>query len=137
MYSSNISVSVHIHCLVALEQPPVTSEKIAASIGTNPALVRRLMSRLKEAGILKASTKLGATGLGAEPDEITLLDIFNAVEQNKKLFDIHVGSNPDCPVGVCIEDTLEGVYNGVYQNLETQLKNIKLSELMTCVRKHT
>lgn len=134
MYSTKLSVSVHILCLVSTEQP-LASDKLAASIGTNPALVRRLMSRLKDAGILRTSPKLGAVGLGKEPDEISLYDIFCAVESNKTLFDIHIGSNHDCPVGACIEETLEGVYGRIYQNLETELKKIKLSELLSCFPK--
>ncbi len=49
MYSTKLSVSIHIMSVIVLmEGQPVTSEYIASSINTNPALVRRLMSRLKK-----------------------------------------------------------------------------------------
>ena len=54
MYSTKLSVSIHIlSVIVLMEGQPVTSEYIASSINTNPALVRRLMSRLKKAKLIK------------------------------------------------------------------------------------
>lgn len=64
MYSTKLSVSIHILTVIALmEGQAVTSEYIASSINTNPALVRRLMSRLRKATLITASPGLGVTGL--------------------------------------------------------------------------
>ena len=70
MYSTKYSVSIHILSLIALkEEQPITSEYIAGSVNTNPALVRRLMSSLKKAGLIRAQTKLGVLGLEKPPEE--------------------------------------------------------------------
>ncbi len=130
MYSTKLSVSVHILSVIALKgTEPVTSEYIASSINTNPALVRRLMSRLKKAKLIEVSTKLGATGLGRKEAEITLLDIFRAVEDNTYLFNIHGNTNHQCPVGAKIESAMKGLYNNIQTATEEKLAAITLAEI--------
>ncbi len=130
MYSSKLSVSLHILCMVALENCPVTSDSLAGSIGTNPALVRRLMSRLKAAGILNVQTGLGATGLAKPPEKISLLEVFRAVEPHRNLFDIHTRINVDCPVGAHIGGILGRLYGGMQEEMEARLDRVKLSDLL-------
>lgn len=130
MYSSKLSVSIHILCVVAANPCPVTSEFIAGSIGTNPALVRRLMSRLKAARLLCAQTKLGATGLAKPPETITLLEVFRAAEPQRQLFDLHDGTNPHCPVGANINRILTGVYGEIQNGMEERLAKVTLADLL-------
>ena len=130
MYSSKLSVSIHILCLVALGPCPVTSGDIAGSIGTNPSLVRRLMSRLKAAHLLNAQTRLGATGLAKPAEQISLLEVFRAVEPQQSLFDIHAGTNLNCPVGAHINGILTRLYGGIQQEMEAKLGAVKLSGLL-------
>ena len=130
MYSTKLSVSIHILSVVALKgTDPVTSEYIASSINTNPALVRRLMSRLKKAKLIEASTKLGVTGLARKEEEITILDIFRAVEDNPYLFSIHGNTNHKCPVGAKIESTLENLYASIQSATEEKLSAITLADI--------
>ncbi|MDD2213419.1 MAG: Rrf2 family transcriptional regulator [Oscillospiraceae bacterium] len=130
MYSSKLSVSLHILSLVALEPCPITSEYIASSIGTNPALVRRLMSSLKRAGLLRTQTKLGAQGLGRPPEKIRMLDVFQAVEPETPLFDQHLATNPQCPVGAGINQILASVYSDLQQDLRHSLARISLQDVI-------
>lgn len=130
MYSSKLSVSIHILCMVARGTCPVTSDRIAGSIGTNPVLVRRLMSKLKAAGILNVQTRLGATSLAQSPEKISLLEVFRAVEPHRSLFDIHTGVNMDCPVGAHIGGILRQLYGGMQKGLEGRLDQVRLSDLL-------
>ena len=130
MYSSKLSVSIHILSVIALmEVQPITSEYIASSINTNPALVRRLMSRLKKAKLIKTSTKLGVTGLARKAEDISLLDIFLAVEDQRDLFSIHGNTNLDCPVGARIEGTLKHLYDNIQIATEEKLSAITLADV--------
>lgn len=130
MYSSKLSVSIHILSVIALMQEgPITSEYIASSINTNPALVRRLMSRLKKAKLIKTSTKLGVTGLAKPAEEITILDIFLAVEDHAELFGIHSNTNHNCPVGAKIESTLKNLYSNIQAATEEKLSAICLADI--------
>ncbi len=130
MYSSKLSVSIHVLSLIALMgDHPLTSEYIASSINTNPVLIRRLMSRLKRAKLIKTSTKLGVIGLAKEEEDITLLDIFLAVEDNRNLFGIHNNTNQNCPVGAKIESTLKDLYDNIQNVTEKKLSDIALADI--------
>lgn len=131
MYSTKYAVSIHILSLVALkEQESITSDYIAHSVNTNPALVRRLMSDLKKAGFLQTQTKIGVTGLLKDPSDISLLEIFQAVENNQDLFAIHQDTNAACPVGAKIGSVL-GQLNGKVQSVfESELASLHLSDIL-------
>lgn len=131
MYSTKVSVSIHILCMIALNPDcPITSDRMAGSIQTNPALVRRLMSQLKKANLIKTQTKLGATGLAKPSSDISLREVFRAVEPEQRLFDIHTGTNMKCPVGANIGKVLTQIYDQVQTNFEDQLGNIFLSDIL-------
>lgn len=131
MYSTKLSVSIHILSVIALMgEKPVTSEYIASSINTNPALVRRLMSRLKRAKFIETSTKLGVMGLAKEAKDITLLDIFFAVEDQTDLFSIHGNTNQNCPIGAKIENTLKDVYDDIQNATKQKLAAVTLADII-------
>ena len=132
MYSSKLSVSIHLLSLVALHPDgPSTSDWIAGSIHTNPALVRRLLVKLKRAGLIKTQTGMGVTGLAKPADKISLLEVFRAVESEQRLFDIHTDTNLNCPVGAKIEQVLTATYDKMQTNLEHELDAVHLSQLVT------
>ncbi|MDF2513903.1 MAG: transcriptional regulator family protein [Herbinix sp.] len=130
MYSTKLSVSIHILSVIALmEVEPITSDYIASSINTNPALVRRLMSRLKKAKLITTSTKLGVTGLARKSEDISLLDVFLAVEDQRDLFSIHGNTNLNCPIGAKIEGTLKNLYDNIQTATEEKLSAITLADI--------
>ncbi|MFV0414452.1 MAG: Rrf2 family transcriptional regulator [Oscillospiraceae bacterium] len=120
--------------MVALsENTPVTTATIAVSIQTNPVLVRRLMSKLKKPNLIKTQTKLGATGLARPSEEISMLDIFKAVEEEQRVFDIHTNTNLKCAVGANIERVLTKIRNQVQQDFERELAGIPLSSIVNSI----
>lgn len=132
MYSTKFAVSIHILSMVALtDEKSITSEYIAGSVNTNAALVRRLTSDLKSAGLIHSQTKVGITGLAKEPEEISLLEIFRAVEKEQRLFAIHEDTNHQCPVGARIGSVLEHVNSGIQTEFEKQLEALHLSDILT------
>lgn len=131
IYSTKFAVSIHILCLIAIKkEESITSDYIAGSVNTNPALVRRLMSGLKKAGLIQTQTKIGVTGLMKAPEEISLLEIFKAVESRQDLFAIHSDTNTTCPVGAKIGFVLEDVNGKVQSDFESELKTLHLSDIL-------
>ena len=131
MYSSKLSVSVHILCVIDLyKNEQITSETIAESIQTNPAIVRRLLSNLKKAGLIRIQTKLGVKGLTRPISDITLKEIFQAVEPQTKLVNIHTDTNIKCQVGANIQTALDDVYSDLQEQFMQHLHCIKLSDVM-------
>src|SRR5215207_9248111 len=107
----NSRFAVAVHVLTLLEQSrgePVTSEYLAASVHTNPSLVRRLLGTLARAGLTTSRLGLGGGALLARrADEITLLDVYRAVDEEGELFALHrERPNPKCLVGRNIQGAL-------------------------------
>ncbi len=133
MYSTKFSVSVHILSLIALnEGKPITSDYIASSINTNPALVRRLMSLLKKAGLIETQTKIGAKGLARPCYDISMRDIFRAVEADADgpIFAIHEETNKACPVGARIGKVIGHVNQQVKEQFDSELDSIYLTDIL-------
>ena len=137
MYSTKYAVSIHILSLIALKKGnSITSDYIAESVNTNPALVRRLMSGLKKAGLIQTQTKIGVTGLMKDPEEISLLEIFKAVEDRQDLFAIHSDTNTACPVGAKIGCVLEHVNGKIQSSFEEELESLHLSNILAGLGNH-
>ena len=80
-YSTRLSDAVHILAFIALyPNCDLTSNKLAESIQTNPAYVRQLMSALRKGGLLVSVKGHPRPALAREPEKITLLDAYRAVE---------------------------------------------------------
>lgn len=131
MYSTKYAVSIHILSLIASKKgESITSDEIAKSVNTNPALVRRLMSDLKKSGLIQTQTKIGITGLTKTPEEISLLEIFKAVETRQDLFAIHSDTNTKCPIGAKIGCVLEHMNGKIQSSFEEELGDLHLSNIL-------
>ena len=118
--SSRFTIAVHI--LICIEtfknDYKVTSDFLASSVNVNPVVIRRLLQQLKKAGIVNVTRGSGGTNLEKPSDEITLLDVYNAVEcvEEGELFHFHENPNPLCPVGKNIHAILDKAYKNSGSN---------------------
>ncbi len=130
-YSTKLSDAVHIMAFIQLSgQNLLTSAEIATSIQTNPAYVRQLMSKLKAAGLLQSSRGQARPSLCRRPDEITLLDVYRAVEGAKPLLHLDTHTNPDCGVGVNIQYALQTYFDHVQGTAEAEMQKISLQKIL-------
>jgi Rrf2 family protein len=86
-----------LHVLLHLGQAegPITSDILAKALGTNPAVFRRTMARLRKAGYVRSSKGHGGGWTIACPlSEITFMDVYEALGR-PGLFAI--GSRTDQP----------------------------------------
>lgn len=130
--SSRFSIAVHILTLVSLSPMPCTSDFIASSVNTNSVIIRRIIGKLKKAGLVQVKAGTGGTYLRKELDEITLLDVYKAVEvvENGELFNFHDHPNPVCPVGANIESVLRGSMLEAQAAMERELEQVTLKQLV-------
>jgi Rrf2 family protein len=109
----------------------VTSDEIAESVKTHPALVRRMLSLLREAGLVE--TQLGPGGgarLALQPETISLLDIYQAIDTDDDLFAVgRISPNPKCPLGANIQATLECVLAAPQAALRNALGRVTIREV--------
>lgn len=133
--STRFSVAVHILTLIDMnKERSITSDTIAASVNTNPVVIRRIMSKLKKAGLIQSSPGISGTYLLKNATEITLYDIYQAVEVTDNLFDIHKNPNPNCEVGANIQETLDIVFIQAQQKMEADLKRTTLSQITADIK---
>lgn len=121
--SSRFAFAVHVLALLAQQEGvPLSSEIIAGSVNTNPALIRRLLTMLAQAGL--TTSQLGAGGgalLARAPEDITLLEVYRAVE-DPQLFGLHREEpNPACMVGRNIQQVLRGIMDDAQRAMEASL----------------
>ena len=130
-YPTRLSDAVHILAFIALYPDcDLTSNKLAESVQTNPAYVRQLMSALRKGGLLVSVKGHPRPALAREPEKITLLDAYRAVEGNKPLLHQDIHTNPDCGVGVNIQLALWDCYDLVQARAEETMRSITLQEIL-------
>ncbi|MDQ0139358.1 Rrf2 family transcriptional regulator [Cupriavidus necator] len=134
--SSRFAVAVHILTLLASSDEPVPSSLIAGSVGTNPALIRRLVGQLAEAGLV--TTTMGSTGgatLARAAASITLRDVFRVVETTA-LITLHQSApNPACAVGREITGALRKVADRAQAAMDDTLASITIASMLADVER--
>ena len=135
-YSTKLSDAVHIMAFIAIHQEyDLSSAVIADSIQTNPAFVRQIMMKLKKAGLMSSVNGHAKPSLAKPAEEITLLDIYKAVEGSKPLLHLDPHTNPDCGVGVNIQLALQDYYSEIQKGTETHMSGISLQDIIGLYRK--
>lgn len=135
--SSRFSVAIHVLSLLELNKDGVnTSEFIADSVNTNPVVIRRIMGMLNKAGMVKVRSGVAGTKLLRPVSEITLLDIYRAVQvvEEDALFSIHDKPNPKCPVGRNIQSSIEPIFSSAQAALELTLKRVTLQDIVNSIQ---
>lgn len=129
--STRFAVAVHILAVLQLRRgTPVASDRIAASVNTNPVVVRRILSMLKKAGLV--SVQLGTGGgalLGRPGAEISLEQVYRAVEE-APLFATHREEpSCECPVGRNILPVLEKSTRRAESALFAELARVDVAQI--------
>ncbi len=134
--STRLTVALHILTLLASSpDKPLTSEYIAASINTNPVVVRRLLAHLRKKRFVSSQPgNGGGWQLSMNPSSITLLDVRRAVNEAPPFAMHRRPPNPDCPVGRNIQGALTGIYDQAEQAMEEKLAQTTVKALLLSVQ---
>lgn len=130
--SSRFSMAVHTLCLIAVSPQDCTGDFIAGSVNTNPVVIRKIMGMLKKAGLVEVRPGVGGAVLRKEPGQITLLDVYHAVNvtEENQLFRIHSNPNVKCMVGRNIEHALQGELQDAQSAMERRLNGTTIGDLV-------
>lgn len=124
-FSDAASIGIHGMVLLARHGEPLNAIELSKSLGKSKHHIGKVMQRLVKTGYLDSFR--GPTGgfkLRKNPDEITMYEIYSAIEGKVEIRDCKSNSTI-CPVNKCI-------FNNVVKILSTDfvnyMKNERLSE---------
>lgn len=133
----NTRLSDAIHALSLLyvrSNDDLSSTQIAASVNTNPVLIRQLMGDLKKAGLVETHRGVAKITLTKNPTEISLLDIYQAVD-NHQLLNVDTNTNLNCIIGGNIQTVLGDYYAELTDSVKQQLANKTLADMIKAILK--
>jgi Rrf2 family protein len=133
--NSRMTIGVHALAWMALAQRQghdvLTSDQVAASVNTNPVIIRRSLGDLRRAGLVRVRHGAGAGwSLARAPEEITLLDVYDAVGHEQPFGMHHTEPNLECPVGRGIRPALDQVYGEIEQTVRHELTLISVADVL-------
>ncbi|GAA5481195.1 Rrf2 family transcriptional regulator [Haloferula sargassicola] len=132
--AANTQFSIAVHLLAGLGCQPdmeATSSRLAASVNTSPSFLRRTLAKLSKAGLIHTTTgKAGSCRLARKPKDITLLDIYKAVEAPPAFAIHHYQPQNACYVSCNIKAALEFALSKPQQALEASLAGISLGQII-------
>jgi DNA-binding IscR family transcriptional regulator len=131
--TSRFTVALHIFTCVEVfkDEYKVTSDFLAGSINTNPVIIRRILTQLKNAGLIEVARGTGGITVTRPISEITFYDVYQAIEpvENGDLFHFHESPNPACPVGRNIHALLDEKLKTIQNAMEAEMKRYTLEDL--------
>ena len=128
--NSRFALAVHALTLLADCAPSrMSSDEMSGSTRANPVHLRRVLGRLREAGLVESrSGPNGGWSLAADPDTTTLDKIWVALNEDEPLLGLR-GVNPDCRVGQTVQTALIDVDRRVRDEVERQLAETTIADL--------
>lgn len=133
--SANARLAAAVHTLGMLafaDECPVTSERIAESVHTNPVSIRRLFQALGKAGLVVG--QMGPNGgarLARAPEKITLAEVWRAVDDDAELFALpRSGGNPACSLNRAVRPVLAEVFADATAALQASLAGVTLADVI-------
>ena len=143
----SMKCSVAVHCLIFIHEArgtaKVTSTLLAQSTGANPVVIRNILSSLKKAGLITVARGTGGAELCREPEEITLYQIYSALEPKglTSLIGIHPCGQRPCAVAQNIQKVLKGPYHNIENAIRTAMEEVTLASMLEefyrCLEEHS
>ncbi|MBR1777300.1 MAG: Rrf2 family transcriptional regulator [Alphaproteobacteria bacterium] len=133
--SSRFTIALHVLACIAVfeKQLKVTSAFLSGSVNVNAVIIRNILLQLKAAELIRVERGTGGAYLEQPADEISLLDVYKAIEPLEKetLFRFHDNPNPRCPVGRNIHGILDQRLLDVQNTMENELQSMTLADILS------
>jgi DNA-binding IscR family transcriptional regulator len=128
--NSQLSDVLHVLLHMAEGEGPATSETLAAAMNTNPVVLRRLMTGLREAGfVASAKGHGGGWVLSCPLDRITLRDVHAALGAPALVSLGFREDRPECLVAQAVNESLGAAVQEAEAALLNRLGTVTLATL--------
>lgn len=136
MVNQQFTFAVHIMTALAFSRGAVIdSRTLAASVNTNPVVVRRLLMALRRARLIETfAGKHGGARLRKKPNEISLMDVYKAVEPRPVIPLNERKAFKKCHVSCHMKAIMSHVAETTEDAVRKHLRGITLAELVRGVR---
>ncbi|MFK7852685.1 MAG: Rrf2 family transcriptional regulator [Granulosicoccus sp.] len=121
-----------LHALLHLDRmdAPATSELIATMLQTNPAVVRRTMAGLRDAGMVTSTKGHGGGWSLAKPlNEIALLDVYQALGSPPLFLIGNDEEEPSCLLARAANNATSLALDHARKQFENSLASISVAQL--------
>jgi len=130
--NSEFAIAVHAIVCLSRADAPLSSEQLAKNICTNPARVRKVVARLRRAGLV--ATKEGAEGgcrFSRDAERTTLLEILDAVGTRVVCASWRSGSaDLPCLIAAGMADVMDELYGSLDQACREKLSSVTVADLI-------
>jgi len=129
-YDSRLSGVLHVLLHMAEIGGPVTSERLAKAMATNPVVVRRIMAGLREQGYVRSEKGHGGGWMiDCDLSAVTLRDIYVALGCPSLLAIGHRAEAPECLVEQAVNAALDHAFRDAEALLLSRLGDVTLAAL--------
>jgi DNA-binding IscR family transcriptional regulator len=109
---------------------PVTSERLASAMGTNPVVVRRIMAGLRDLGLVASGKGHGGGWtIACDLDRVTLHDVYVALGSPEVFAMGHRSEAPSCLVEQAVNASLASAFRDAEALLLARLREVTLGRL--------
>ncbi|MCD7892004.1 MAG: Rrf2 family transcriptional regulator [Ruminococcus sp.] len=137
--SSRFTIAIHIFACIDTfkNEYKLTSDFLAGSVNVNPVIIRKVMQQLKRTGLINVASGTGGIEPAKPLSDITLLDIFKAVDsvEDNRLFHFHENPNSECSVGRNIHKGLDDKLESIQQAMENKMLEITVEDVIRDTQK--
>ncbi len=125
-----LSGVLHVLLHMAQRDGPTTSEDLARAMQTNPVVVRRVMAGLRDKGLVaSAKGHGGGWTIACDLEQVTLRDIYDALDR-PGLFAIgNRNEHPDCLVERAVNRALDGALQEAEELILQRFGKVTLATL--------
>jgi len=132
----NLADAIHAMTVLACIPERIRSNLIAGSINTNPALVRKILSKLVHAKLVRSyAGKNGGFTLAKPSDQIDLFEIHKAVGDDCLFAICSNPENPKCQISRQMKKVLSSVFVRAKKAVESELKRTTLADVVNRISK--
>lgn len=137
-HNSRFAVAIHVLALASGVRASharlqVTSEQMAESVNTNPVVIRRILGSLREAQLVASQPGPGGGWrLTRAPEEISLRDVYRALEVEPLFALPRREPNADCVVGKGLPRVIGSCFQAAEAALEARLAEVTVADVIAC-----
>ena len=134
---TRFSSAIHTLIVISESTKPLTSQEIADSVGTNASYIRKIIGLLKKKNIVESHRGVSGFALKPKAEELTLLQIYQAVNETEtpRIFDLHQNPSDKCIVGRHINPVLTDMFTEIEDTFSRALAEKTLADCISLMKK--